>query len=139
MQPMKLNWDDIRFFLAVVEHGSTKRAAAALKVDQTTCTRRIAALETALGLELFNRDQGRYRPAADALELLDKARTMQAAAEALSDLAEGKRRSRASKLRVTGEEAMATAFIFRDSYGRANCPQYWPPQLCKSRAHTRGP
>jgi DNA-binding transcriptional LysR family regulator len=110
---MKLNWDDIRFYLAVVEHGSTKRAAAALKVDQTTCTRRIAALETALGLELFNRDQGRYRPAADALELLDEARTMQAAAEALSELADSKRRSRASKLRVTGEEAMATAFIFR--------------------------
>ena len=109
---MKVDWDDLRFFLAVIEHGSTKRAAKALKVDQTTCARRIAALEASLGVELFSRDEGRYRPTKDALELVKPAMAMGEAATAVSELADGKKRSRASKLRVTGEEAMASAFIF---------------------------
>lgn len=107
-----MDWDDLRFFLAVIEHGSTKRAAKALKVDQTTCARRLAALEASLGLELFSRNDGRYRPTEDALELVKPARAMGEAAATVSELADGRKRSRASKLRVTGEEAMATAFIF---------------------------
>jgi DNA-binding transcriptional LysR family regulator len=110
--PMKLDWDDLRYFLAVIDHGSTKRAAAALKVDQTTCARRVASLEASLGLELFTRDQGRYRPTQDALDLAEAAKGMGAAAASISELANGKRRSRSSKLRITGEEAMAAAFIF---------------------------
>ena len=110
---MKPDWDDFRFFLAVIEHGSTRRAASALKVDQTTCARRVASLESALGLELFTRDQGRYRPTGDALDLVEPAKAMHAAAESLRELADGKRRARSSKLRITGEEALATAFIFR--------------------------
>jgi DNA-binding transcriptional LysR family regulator len=107
-----MDWDDLRFFLAVIEHGSTKRAATALKVDQTTCARRIAALEASLGLELFARDGGRYRPTKDAFDLVEPAKRMGAAAASVSDLADGKKRSRFSKLRITGEEAMAGAFIF---------------------------
>ena len=109
---MQLNWDDLRFFLAVIEHGSTKRAAAALKVDQTTCARRIASLEASLGLELFNRDEGRYRPTPDALDLIKTAKAVGAAAASFGELADGKKRTRSSKLRITGEEAMASAFIF---------------------------
>ena len=107
-----MDWDDLRFFLAVIDHGSTKRAAKALKVDQTTCARRIAALEASLGLELFSRNDGRYRPTEDALELAKTAKVMGEAAAALGEQADGKKRRRASKLRVTGEEAMAAAFIF---------------------------
>lgn len=109
---MKLDWDDLRFFLAVIEHGSTKRAAQALKVDQTTCARRVASLETSLGLELFMRDEGRYRPTKDALELVERAREMALAADRFLDLADGKMRSQSRRLRITGEEAMAAAFIF---------------------------
>ena len=41
-----LDWNDLRFFLAVARGKTLARAAAALGVDQTTVGRRIAALET---------------------------------------------------------------------------------------------
>jgi DNA-binding transcriptional LysR family regulator len=52
--------DDLRFFLAVARTGSTLAGAKALKVSQTTAARRVAALEEALGLQLFERRQAGY-------------------------------------------------------------------------------
>jgi DNA-binding transcriptional LysR family regulator len=109
---MRLDWDDLRYFLAVLEHGSTKKAAAALRVNQTTCARRIAALEAATGIELFARDDGRYRPTAEALELADTVKSMRSAADGFAALVESRKRSRSSKLRITAEEAMAAALVF---------------------------
>ncbi|HMN52648.1 MAG TPA: LysR family transcriptional regulator [Sphingopyxis sp.] len=43
------DWNDLRYFLAVAESGSTLAAARALRVSQTTVARRIAALEAAKG------------------------------------------------------------------------------------------
>ena len=39
-------WSDVRCFLAVARHGATLRAAKELGMNQTTCARRVAALET---------------------------------------------------------------------------------------------
>lgn len=50
-----VDWDNIRFFLAVVRHGSVSRAAVQLGVNQTTVSRRIATLEAHLRKELFDR------------------------------------------------------------------------------------
>ena len=54
------DWNDLRYFLAVAESGSTLAAARALRVSQTTVARRIAALEAAMGLTLFERRQAGY-------------------------------------------------------------------------------
>lgn len=108
---MKVDWNDIRYFLAVIEHGSTKRAAKALLVDQTTCARRISALETALRLQLFDRESGRYRPTQDALDLVEAAKAMSAAAEALLEKAESRRRTQHSKIKVTSDEALTAAIV----------------------------
>jgi DNA-binding transcriptional LysR family regulator len=48
-----LDWDDLRFFLAVAREGSLSRAARTLKVSQPTAGRRIATFERQLGAELF--------------------------------------------------------------------------------------
>jgi DNA-binding transcriptional LysR family regulator len=108
---MKLDWDDLRYFLAVIEHGSTKRAAAALRVDQTTCARRIGTLQATLGLELFTRESGRYVPNEHALDLVDTARSMQAAAEAFGDRANGRKRAQGRKIRVSSDEALTRSVI----------------------------
>jgi DNA-binding transcriptional LysR family regulator len=108
---MKLDWDDLRFFLAVMENGSTKRAAAALKVDQTTCARRIAALETALGLELFRRDARGYRPTEHALALRNSAEQVGRATGRFEAEAAGRRRKSAQKIRLTSEELFVPAVI----------------------------
>ena len=59
MAPM-LDWNDLRYFLAVARDGSTLAAAQALRVSQTTVARRIAALEDALGVRLFEKRQAGY-------------------------------------------------------------------------------
>jgi len=50
-----MDWNDLRVALAAVEAGSLSGAAAALGVHQTTCGRRLDALEATLGFPLFLR------------------------------------------------------------------------------------
>ena len=48
-------WDDIAVFLALYRERTTGRAAAVLGISQPTVVRRLAALEHALGVSLFDR------------------------------------------------------------------------------------
>lgn len=50
-----LNWNDLRYFVAIARAGTLAAAAKELKVDQTTVGRRLAALEETLGAQLFVR------------------------------------------------------------------------------------
>lgn len=50
-----LNWNDLRYLIAAQRAGSLAGAAKHLKVDQATVSRRLAALEEALGTRLFDR------------------------------------------------------------------------------------
>ena len=43
------DWNDLRYFLAVAETGSTLAAGRTLRVSQTTVARRVAALEEEIG------------------------------------------------------------------------------------------
>jgi DNA-binding transcriptional LysR family regulator len=49
------NWDDLRLFLAVAREGRLLAAARRLTMDHSTVGRRISALETDVGLRLFDR------------------------------------------------------------------------------------
>jgi Bacterial regulatory helix-turn-helix protein, lysR family len=46
-----LNWDDLRFLLAVARHGSLSAAARHLRTTQPTVGRRIATFEASLGTQ----------------------------------------------------------------------------------------
>lgn len=50
-----LDWDDLRFVLALRRAGSLGAAARLLKVEQSTASRRLTALESALGAQLVAR------------------------------------------------------------------------------------
>ena len=50
-----MNWDDIRFLLAIHRGRTLSAAARQLGVNQTTVARRLAALERDLGTRLFDR------------------------------------------------------------------------------------
>jgi DNA-binding transcriptional LysR family regulator len=65
-----MNWDDLRFVLAVSKAGSLLGAARALGVEHTTVGRRVASLEGALGVTLFTRNATGYVRTADAERLL---------------------------------------------------------------------
>lgn len=55
---MKMDWDQLRFFLELSRCGSMASAAARLGVNQTTVSRRIQALEKVLAAPLFTRNAG---------------------------------------------------------------------------------
>jgi DNA-binding transcriptional LysR family regulator len=57
-----VNLDQLRTFLAILEHGSFSRAAAALGVTQSTVSFHVKGLETSLGARLLDRLGGRVRP-----------------------------------------------------------------------------
>lgn len=82
-----LDWDDLRYFLAVARSGSTLAAGRALRVSQTTVARRVAAFEERLGLVLFERRQAGYAltPAGEAL--VTEAEAMESAAAAFAEAA----------------------------------------------------
>ncbi|MBQ0760920.1 MAG: LysR family transcriptional regulator [Zhongshania sp.] len=50
-----INWDDIRYCLAVITEGSVTAAAKKLEVNHATVSRRISGLEAVLGAPLFDR------------------------------------------------------------------------------------
>ena len=106
-----LDWNDLRYFLAVARDGSTLAAARALRVSQTTVARRIAALEQALGFPLFEKRQAGYAltPAGD--ELLDKAQAVEAAATAFSNAAVAHTRDLSGIVCLTTEEVYAITLL----------------------------
>jgi DNA-binding transcriptional LysR family regulator len=56
-----LDWNDLRYFLAVARHGSTVAAARALATNQSTVQRRLTALERRIGKPLATRTPAGYR------------------------------------------------------------------------------
>jgi DNA-binding transcriptional LysR family regulator len=50
-----MQWDDIRYFLALKRAGNLSAAARELRIRHTTVSRRVEALEQALGVKLFDR------------------------------------------------------------------------------------
>jgi DNA-binding transcriptional LysR family regulator len=55
-----MEWDDLKYFLAVARSGSLADAARKLKSSPATVGRRIVALETQLGARLFDRNPSGY-------------------------------------------------------------------------------
>lgn len=104
-------WTDARYFLAVAREGATLRAANRLGVNQTTCARRIAALEDALALKLFIRSGSGYVLTGEGRSLVPAAEALEAAAEAFSAAAGEAARRETRKLRLTTAEGLETSLI----------------------------
>jgi DNA-binding transcriptional LysR family regulator len=106
-----LDWNDLKYFLAVAREGSTLAAARALQVSQTTVARRIAALEDALGVPLFERRQAGYALTPAGEELLGKATRVEIAAGAFAEAASARTRDLTGTVRITSEEIYALPLV----------------------------
>ena len=82
-----MNWNDIRFFLAVARAGSLSGAATALGTSVSRVSRRVAALEADLGVALFRRSLDGYRPTDEGRALVPRAEALEGAAAALEGVA----------------------------------------------------
>ena len=106
-----LDWNDLRYFLAVARDGSTLAAAKVLRVSQTTVARRIAALESALGFPLFEKRQAGYALTPAGEELRSRAEQVEQAAEAFSEAASAKSRDVSGTVKITTEEVYAITIL----------------------------
>lgn len=99
-----LDWNDLRYFIAVADGGSTLAAARAMRVSQTTVARRIAALEEAMGLPLFEKRQAGYALTPTGEALIRHAEQVAQAAEAFTETAAAHVRDSSGTVRITSED-----------------------------------
>lgn len=93
---MEPEWSDFKVLLALASAGSAAGAARALQVDNSTVSRRLAALEGAVGAKLAIRGGREFNLTAEGRTLLAAAQSMEAAA------AQATRAVRAAKAEVQG-------------------------------------
>eukprot|EP00456_Euglypha_rotunda_P078887 TRINITY_DN75617_c0_g1_i1.p1 TRINITY_DN75617_c0_g1~~TRINITY_DN75617_c0_g1_i1.p1 ORF type:complete len:173 (-),score=29.95 TRINITY_DN75617_c0_g1_i1:10-528(-) len=78
-----LDWEDVRYFVALARHRSLSATARALRVNHATVSRRVTSLEALLGKTLFDRTAGSYALTQDGKVLLEDAMAMDKAALAV--------------------------------------------------------
>ena len=108
---MKLNGDDIRFFLAIARARSMTAAARELGVSQPTVSRRLAAMEARLGVRLFARARGGYQPSAAGRDILETAKRIEADLSEIDRKVSGRDRRLNGRLRVTCTETLASRYL----------------------------
>ncbi|MCZ4279201.1 LysR family transcriptional regulator [Kiloniella laminariae] len=105
------DWDDYRYFQAVVTQGSFSAAARALDVTQPTIGRRIGALEARLGQELFERDGKYVRLTGYGRLLAQRIEPMVASAGRLERELEGFGDSLLPPVRLTSTDGLALYWL----------------------------
>lgn len=94
------SWDDWRVVYAAWTHGSFTAAAEALGVGQATVSRRVAAVEEALGHVLFDRHKTGLEPTAAARRLRPHLEALAAAAEGVAGALDGFEAEAVGEVRV---------------------------------------
>ena len=98
------DWNDLRFLLAVAQHGSTIAAARKLGVSQSTVQRRLLALEAGLGAQVAARTPAGYALTAFGTALIPHAQTVEAAVRQLVHEAAAAANSVRGLIRITCPE-----------------------------------
>ena len=96
-----INWDDLRFCLAVAREGSVTAAARKLDVNHTTVSRRITALEQELNVTLFDRSTSGWLVTPVGETILGSAEHMADEVNSIRRVVQADRQELSGKLRVT--------------------------------------
>lgn len=103
-----LDWDDLRFFLAIARRGSLSAAAKDLHVAQSTVGRRRASLEASLSVRLLNRTPDGYVLTLAGQDVREQAERLEAEAMSLERNVGGRDAHFAGLVRVTCAETVAS-------------------------------
>lgn len=102
-----LDWDDLRFFLAVARAGSLSAAASALGVTQPTVGRRITAFEKRLGARLFLHTPTGRRVSSTGQRLLGHAERIELDVIAAERIASGRDAGVSGRVLIASSEWVA--------------------------------
>jgi DNA-binding transcriptional LysR family regulator len=106
-----VDWNDLRYFLAVYRAGSSSAAARALGVQHTTVGRRLAALEAGLGTSLFTRTPTGLTPTSAAADILNLAEAAETSVLAIERQARSTDAQLSGRVRLTTSDAFAGFFV----------------------------
>lgn len=112
-----MDWDDLRYFLAVARHGTVTAAARSLAVAQPTVGRRIAAFEDRLRAKLFVRTPAGWGLTAVGRGMLAHAERMEDHALSAETLAAGRDAGLDGNVRISASE-----WVIRSILGPALAP-----------------
>ena len=101
-----LDWNDLKYLVAVAQHGSTLAAGRALDVDQSTVQRRLTALERHVGRALVQRHTTGYRLTDFGTEVLEAARVVERAVGEFEQVLAVSKRNAAGVIRLTCPEPL---------------------------------
>jgi len=111
MPTTSLDWDDLRYILAVAESGSAVAAARILGVNASTIQRRVARFEEQNGIHLFERRRRGLHPTPDCRAIVAEASQINDRVTAMSrDILGGDLRLE-GLLRVTSTETFITQSV----------------------------
>ena len=106
-----LDWNQLKAFLETAETGSLSAAARKLGLTQPTLSRQVAAIEQHMGVTLFERVGKTMALTPTGLDLLEHARAMGAAAEALGMAATGRSQAVGGVVSVSATDAVAAYLL----------------------------
>lgn len=119
-----LDWNQLKAFLQTAQTGSLSAAARKLGLTQPTLSRQVAAIEQQMGVTLFERVGKSMVLTPTGLDLLEHARAMGTAAEALGLAASGRSQAVGGVVSVSATDIVATHLL--------------PPLLQRLRAQEPG-
>src|SRR6202046_3388058 len=109
-----IDWDDVRYFLAVARGAPVRAAAEHLGVNHSTVLRRIAQLEERLGSHMFEKLPSGYRLTDAGEEVLEFADQMETSSNQLETRVFGRDQSVRGLLRVALPPTLATHLLMPD-------------------------
>lgn len=107
----QLDWNQLKAFLQTAETGSLSAAARKLGLTQPTLSRQVAAIERQMGVTLFERVGKAMVLTPTGLDLLEHARAMGTAAEALGLAASGRSQAVGGVVTVSATDAIAAYLL----------------------------
>lgn len=106
-----IDWDDLRFFLALTRHGTLSAAAKDLNVAQSTVGRRLRSLEGSLGVRLLNRTPEGYILTLAGRDVREKVERLEAEALTLECKVSGRDTRLTGIVRLTSPESISLSIL----------------------------
>lgn len=106
-----LDWDDLRYFLAIHRAGTLAKAGSQLGINATTVGRRLSNLEEQVEAKLFDRTPDGYVLTMTGRDLLPRAERMESEAFAVQRDVTGRDLRPSGSVRVSATEMIATRFV----------------------------
>lgn len=130
-----VDWNDLRYLLAIARAGTLAGAARELGVEHTTVGRRLAALESGLGVKLFTRGAGAFTPTDAAKSILPLAEEIAQRIDAIERRVAGGDDRIEGVVKLTTSEALSGYFVKQLAALRQKHPSLVVEILSGNRAY----